>query len=243
MLCRSCCRLGYIATIIFFASGTVTILEYSTNGRIPVLGITSRLSEKKQICMQLCCPPDHSDHHFHPNDVHTLSAEKLDNVSAKKYHECVATKTALSLSKERKQSQEACYNEISFLNRTSPIVALVSFPGSGSSWVRHLLEQATGVYTGSIYCDTSLKPYFPGEYVVSGNVLVVKTHYSDTPKLPKRIQKHTGKKTFDMAILLVRNPYDALVSEANRRWSKTRKAERHLELAEESTFISKQAPN
>ena len=233
MLCRS--RLGsYIATIIFFASGTVTILEYSTNGDIPVLGITSRLSEKKQAC--ICCPP----HHLHPNDVHTLSAEKLDNLSAKKYHECVATKTALSLSKERKQSQATCYNEISFLNRTSPIVALVSFPGSGNSWVRHLLEQATGVYTGSIYCDTSLKPYFSGEYIVSGNVLVVKTHHSDSPNLPKNVQKHTGRKKFDMAILLVRNPYDALVSEANRRWTKSQKTARHLELAEESTFISKQ---
>ena len=31
-------------------------------------------------------------------------------------------------------------------------VALVSFPGSGSTWVRGLLEQATGVCTGRSVC-------------------------------------------------------------------------------------------
>ena len=31
-------------------------------------------------------------------------------------------------------------------------VALVSFPGSGNTWVRGLLEQATGVCTGRSVC-------------------------------------------------------------------------------------------
>ena len=32
-------------------------------------------------------------------------------------------------------------------------MALASFEGSGNSWVRQLLESATGIYTGSVYYD------------------------------------------------------------------------------------------
>ena len=31
--------------------------------------------------------------------------------------------------------------------------ALASFPGSGNSWTRHMIEQATGIYTGSAHQD------------------------------------------------------------------------------------------
>ena len=31
------------------------------------------------------------------------------------------------------------------------MVALVSYPQTGSTWVRHLVEKATGIYTGTIY--------------------------------------------------------------------------------------------
>ncbi|XP_076810522.1 sialate:O-sulfotransferase 1-like [Clavelina lepadiformis] len=33
---------------------------------------------------------------------------------------------------------------------------LTSFPGSGNTWTRHLLERATGIYTGSVYGDKLL---------------------------------------------------------------------------------------
>ena len=40
-----------------------------------------------------------------------------------------------------------------FMNGTNrAAVALVSFPGSGNTWVRGLLEQATGVCTGRSVC-------------------------------------------------------------------------------------------
>jgi len=35
-------------------------------------------------------------------------------------------------------------------------VALSSFPGAGNTWVRHLIELATGYYTGSYYFDGTL---------------------------------------------------------------------------------------
>ena len=34
-----------------------------------------------------------------------------------------------------------------------PLVAVSSFPGSGNTWVRYLIERATGIYTGSFYND------------------------------------------------------------------------------------------
>ena len=61
-------------------------------------------------------------------------------------------------------SSKQC-RERTFLDRKSPIVGLVSAPGSGNTWLRHLLEQATGIFTGSVYCDSSLKAIFPGEYI------------------------------------------------------------------------------
>ncbi len=95
------------------------------------------------------------------------------------------------------------------------------------------------MYTGSLYCDPSLKEFFPGEYVVSGNVIVVKTHCPDSFNLPTNVQGNFGKKSFEKAILIVRNPYNALISEANRQWGNKQKLDHHLGLAKESDFIGK----
>ncbi len=40
--------------------------------------------------------------------------------------------------------------------KSSSLVALSSFPGAGNTWVRHLIELATGYYTGSYYFDGTL---------------------------------------------------------------------------------------
>ncbi len=65
-----------------------------------------------------------------------------------------------------------------FMNGTnrSPVL-LKSFPGSGNTWVRGLLEQVTGICTGSFECDRVLKRGgFSGENIQSGSVLVTKVH-------------------------------------------------------------------
>ena len=72
---------------------------------------------------------------------------------------------------------------------------------------------------------------------VSGNVVVVKTHCTDNRELPEDIQEALGQKSFDRAIVLVRNPYDALVSEANRRWNSKKNMDSHVGLADEKSFI------
>ena len=56
--------------------------------------------------------------------------------------------------------------------------ALASFPGSGNTWVRYLLQQVSGIYTGSIYTDGVLKKKGFAENKQDNSVLVVKTHNS-----------------------------------------------------------------
>lgn len=89
-----------------------------------------------------------------------------------------------------------------------PTIALVSFPGSGNTWLRYLLQQATGINTGSVYKDFGLlKNGFPGECVVNSSVIVVKTH-------ERGPAAHQG---YDKAVLLVRDPTQAIQAEFNRQ--------------------------
>merc|ERR1712126_185666 len=65
-----------------------------------------------------------------------------------------------------------------------------------------------GVSTGSVYKDVALlKNGFPAESVVNGSVIAVKTH---------EWGPHT-REQFDKAILLVRDPFDSILAEFNRR--------------------------
>lgn len=160
----------------------------------------------------------------------------LDHTSLSHYYQCSPSSNPLVPT--HNSNDKRCQKR-KFLSQRKSLTALVSFHGSGNTWLRHLLEQATGIFTGSIYCDGVLKILFPGESVVSGNVIAVKTHHADTRELPKDVQLETGQQLYDRAIVVVRNPFDALVSEANRRWNSNRSVNSHLGLADETTFISK----
>jgi len=92
-------------------------------------------------------------------------------------------------------------------------VALVSYPRSGNTLLRGLLEKVTGIFTGS---DSRPMRYLAedlrdrgllGESIVSKRVWIVKTHY------PER----DGWKFFAMnrVILLVRNPFNCIDSYFN----------------------------
>lgn len=51
------------------------------------------------------------------------------------------------------------------------LIALASFPGSGNTWLRYLLQQATGIFTGSVYNDFGLlKSGFPAERIINSSV-------------------------------------------------------------------------
>ncbi|PNF40015.1 WSCD family member AAEL009094 [Cryptotermes secundus] len=95
-----------------------------------------------------------------------------------------------------------------FLEEPGPVVALASFPGSGNTWVRYLLQQVTGIYTGSVYKDYGLlKNGFPAESVVNGSVSVVKTHEWGP----------AARRPFSKAVLLIRGPGPAIQAEFNRQ--------------------------
>ena len=62
---------------------------------------------------------------------------------------------------ERTMSNHAsdydCAREVKLAEKNElELVMLASFPGSGNTWVRLLLEDASGFYTGSVYTDKSL---------------------------------------------------------------------------------------
>ena len=70
-----------------------------------------------------------------------------------------------------------CHNRLKYIYPKGPRTALASYPGSGNTWVRYLLQQATGIVTGSVYNNKDLKlSYFPAEGLYDGSVLAVKTH-------------------------------------------------------------------
>ena len=46
-----------------------------------------------------------------------------------------------------------------------PPTALASFPGSGNTWLRFLIESATGVFTGSRYKDLQIQMYGKSKYI------------------------------------------------------------------------------
>ncbi|CAO1414666.1 unnamed protein product [Diamesa tonsa] len=103
-----------------------------------------------------------------------------------------------------KQKQSDTPNEF----KTGNVVALVSFPGSGNTWLRYLLQQATGILTGSVYKDFGLlKSGFPAESISNSSVLTVKTHEWGEQVFNK----------FNKAILLVRDPAKSIIAEFNRQ--------------------------
>lgn len=92
-----------------------------------------------------------------------------------------------------------------------PNVFLTSFPGSGNTWARTLVEDITGYYTGSVYVDKSLgREGLLGEYEDphNGRTIAIKAH-----GMNGMAKKAAG------VILLIRNPFDAMLSEFNRRES------------------------
>lgn len=85
--------------------------------------------------------------------------------------------------------------------------ALVGFPGSGTTWLRYLIQQATGLMTGSMQVDSHLKSSFPGEGINNSSMLVVRT----------RDYRREHIASWEKAVILLRNPYDSILIEYYRR--------------------------
>ncbi|PIK38909.1 putative WSC domain-containing protein 2 [Apostichopus japonicus] len=124
-------------------------------------------------------------------------------------------------------------NEIKMMPKFSlPVIALASSPGSGNTWLRYLIERATGIYSGSIYDDKELmKGGFVGEKQrpYTGRTIVVKMHEI---KRPLKINR---------TILLVRDPYDAILSDFNRRTGSDTE-DVHTRVVQESLYKTRAWP-
>ena len=131
-------------------------------------------------------------------------------------------------------------NDCNFTDKSNrKPVALASTEGSGNTWLRGLLEKATGICTGFLYCDYFMrKEGFIGEMIKSGSVLVVKTHtatpqwYGVKYKHPNRDEPYYGS-----AVFILRNPYASLIAEWNRRATNEIIIKRHLPHNESHTNI------
>lgn len=66
-------------------------------------------------------------------------------------------------------------------NRRNAPPLLWSFPGSGNTWVRALIEHATGVSTGSVYNDSTLHNSLLGEGKCDDSVIAIKAHPTTHP--------------------------------------------------------------
>ncbi|XP_070533531.1 sialate:O-sulfotransferase 1-like isoform X1 [Ptychodera flava] len=132
------------------------------------------------------------------------TANILDSIAVKFSQE----KTDENRKANQNSSSSNCSVRLAAPN-TFPLTMLVSLPGSGNTWTRHLIEQATGFYTGSVYNNRKL--YEGGllgelEYYMAGTTLTVKTHrVARLASVPKA------------AILIIRNPIDSAIAERNRK--------------------------
>ena len=67
----------------------------------------------------------------------------------------------LSLFAVYKRMQHPCARKVKIGKENQlELVMLTSFPGSGNTWVRTLLEDASGFYTGSVFTDGGLGEFY-----------------------------------------------------------------------------------
>ncbi len=204
--------------------------EDASTNQSPLLNINERMKEDGISTHQSKQPP---------LSVNTISRTK-ENIShqsassSSKVIKCIKPHCREYLSKEDQSREKACLLEASRKARNNPLskivenncsfmdgkhrspVALASIEGSGNTWVRGLLERASGICTGFIICDYMMRTKgFIGENIKSGSVLVVKTHSFQPPWA--RVKKVRTEADYDSAIFILRNPYDSLIAEWNRR--------------------------
>lgn len=119
-----------------------------------------------------------------------------------------------------------------FLSRkVNCTVALTSYPRSGNSRLRQIIEDKTGIYTGSDNIPSRklssdlIRCGFIGEGVADDSVCVIKSHF---PERLGYLQIRASK-----VVLLVRNPYDSILSYFHMAFTNT-----HDQSLSEEAFYS-----
>ena len=103
-------------------------------------------------------------------------------------------------------------------NNTFNQIALLSLPGSGNTWTRHLIEQSTGYLTGSIYQDGRLVQTLKGEFLNPSynQTIAIKTHRLD--KFFKKNPKENHEENYHLSacIFIIRDLADSILAEFTR---------------------------
>lgn len=122
------------------------------------------------------------------------------------------------MTKNPQGSTSTCPRKLEKANFPIPRTALVSHPGSGNTWTRHLVQQLTGLHSGSIYANSYIsKRGFPYEGVIN-NMIVIKTHAppKSDGSLVTAISGEMVKIQFDRLLILLRNPFASFMAEFKR---------------------------
>ncbi|XP_037805149.1 WSC domain-containing protein 1-like [Penaeus monodon] len=122
-----------------------------------------------------------------------------------------------------------------------PRTYLVSFPGSGNTWVRYLLEAASGIFTGSVYTDREIKNAgYLGEAdrPDSGRTIVQKSHGAAIITAKKTMKARYEVIRADLpSVLIIRNPAKAMLS--YWKYAKLKGKGRHTKQLSEQSFQTK----
>lgn len=152
----------------------------------------------------------------------------LTNADGPHFKYCMHKKWKKMLWKMTARYWESPLSVCVFINGSNRYpMALASYPGSGNTWVRGLLQKVTGLCIGGIYCDVTLRwNGYPGESLRSGVTFMVKTHQIDprwegveyAPDAPftyfKRLE---DVPVFSGGVFIMRNPFHAMVAEFKRK--------------------------
>ena len=85
------------------------------------------------------------------NDSLEILEKELNNLPQRcQLHESTIIKDKINII-------QWCKGYLHFLDPPGPLTALASYPGSGNTWLRYLIQQATGIATGSVYNAAILK--------------------------------------------------------------------------------------
>ena len=87
---------------------------------------------------------------------------------------------------------EHCANVtlLQYRDPPGPMIALAALPGSGSHWVSHLLQMATGIHTGSKYAGTMGSQCSLGIYIFCANLFGVPCCSTNSVKSNCRLENY-----------------------------------------------------
>ncbi|XP_042873339.1 WSC domain-containing protein 1-like [Penaeus japonicus] len=137
-----------------------------------------------------------------PSDFNATPGERIDSLSQVQWPELDPTLGTAVLWPD----DPACaMHNVSFPLKIKKTF-LVSFPRSGNTWTRYLIEGATGLPTGATYLR--VRPLFFGTTEmrkVEGKVILTKIHFNNRSTVPDDVP----------VILLLRNPAKSIISYYN----------------------------